>query len=89
MKVPDDQAEVTEHVCYLPHDGMLSKGSSKLRVVFDVSVSLNESLHMGPKLQADITTVLSRWRSFQYAFTADIVKMFRQMLVNKKDWNWQ
>ena len=89
MKVSDDQAKVTEYVCYLPHHAVLSKGGSKLLVVFDGSVSLNESLHVGLKLQTDITTVLSRWRSYRFALTADIVKMFRQILVNKKGWNWE
>ena len=38
-------------------------------------------MYIGPKLQEDIFTVIIRWSFFQFAFTCDVVKMFRQFLV--------
>ena len=84
--------EDCESTYFLPHHAVIKQdGSRKLRVVFDASQtaangnSLNHFLHTGPKLQLDITTVLTRWRQFQYVFTADIVKMFRQILIQPED----
>ena len=81
---------------YLPHHAVTSAdGRKKLRVVFNASqvtpsgLSLNECLHQGEALQADICTILTRWRKFSYVFTADIVKMFRQILIDPEDSNWQ
>ena len=67
---------------------------SMIRVVFNASQkatsgkSLNDFLHVGPKLQTDLPTIITRWRFFKYVFTADIVKMFRQFRVSKPDTNW-
>lgn len=51
--------------------------------------SLNDKLLTGPKLQADLSVVLTRWRFFRVAFTLDIVKMFRQIRVHPEDADWQ
>lgn len=67
----------------------------KLRVVFNTSnatsskMSLNDCLCAGPKLQTDLWTVVTRARLFKVFFTADIVKMFRQILVRSEDRVWQ
>lgn len=82
---PDEGAS-----CYLPHHCVfkVSEQSSKLRVVFDAScktstgVSLNDALMVGPVVQQDLMSILMRFRIFRYAFTADIVKMYRQVLVD-------
>ncbi|CAB0044201.1 unnamed protein product, partial [Trichogramma brassicae] len=77
---------------YLPHHAVVGK---KLRVVFNASQkvannkSLNDFMHTGPKLQQEISTILLRWRLGQYAFTADIVKMYRQIYVREEDVTWQ
>ena len=69
----------------LPHHVVIRPDSNKLRVVVDAlqqtegGKSLNAFLHIGPKLKKDITTILLRWRTFQHAFTADIIKILRQM----------
>ncbi|KAL7307639.1 hypothetical protein TKK_0000326 [Trichogramma kaykai] len=79
-------------VAYLPHHAVVDK---KLCVVFNASQkvannkSLNDFMHTGPKLQQDISTILLRWRLGQYAFTADIVKMYRQIYVREEDVAWQ
>ena len=73
-----------DNVSYILQHGVLrTDGSGKHRVVFNASQrarngkSLNDHLHVGPKLQSELFGVLTRWRFFQYAFTADIVKIFR------------
>lgn len=74
---------------YMPHHCVTKESSSttKLRVVFNASrgsngVSLNDALMVGPVLQQDLFSVLLRFRSFTYALTADVAKMYRQILVD-------
>lgn len=82
---------------YLPHHAVMKEESTttKTRVVFDGSCkssngkSLNELLCVGPKLQEDISQILTRWRKHKIAFTADIEKMFRQILVREEDRDYQ
>lgn len=76
---------------YLPHHGVFKDTSqgSKLRVVFDAScktstgVSLNDALLTGPTIQEDLIAILMRFRTFAYVFSADIIKMYRQILVHE------
>lgn len=78
---------------YIPHHAVLNESSSttKLRVVFDASHqstngrSLNEQLYPGPQLQQELTSIVMRWRKHAVVFTADVEKMFRQILVDPKD----
>lgn len=73
----------------IPHHAVYSEvdGGIKIRVVFDASavdrdgVSLNSCLHQGPKLQQDIADILTRFRVHRFAFTTDICKMYRQVLM--------
>ncbi|XP_011688835.1 PREDICTED: uncharacterized protein LOC105450597 [Wasmannia auropunctata] len=82
---------------FLPHHGVLrpSSTTSKLRVVFNESarstsgVSLNECLHVGPKLQQDLADVLLRWRRHSFVFLADVEKMYRQIEVHPADRDFQ
>ncbi|GBM00359.1 hypothetical protein AVEN_179181-1 [Araneus ventricosus] len=75
---------------FLLHQGVLRPFSitTKLRVVFDASAktttghSLNDLLCAGGVLQDDLFSILTRFRKHQYAFTADISKMFRQIEIN-------
>lgn len=77
---------------YLPHHGVFKEDSltTKLRVVFDGSCpstsgySLNELQLIGPKLQNDILDVLLRFRYHKYVVSADISKMYRQILMHKE-----
>ncbi|XP_072152033.1 uncharacterized protein [Bemisia tabaci] len=77
---------------YLPHHGVIT---TKLRVVFDASmktssgISLNDVLHTGPKLQADIVQTLLKFRTYKVAMAADICKMFRQILIRPEDRKYQ
>lgn len=82
---------------FLPHHGVINENSSttKLRVVFDGSFktdngkSLNDVLMKGKKLQTDIFAILMRFRTFPVAFSADITKMYRQILVASEDTKFQ
>lgn len=43
----------------------------------------------GPTIQSDIFTILTRFRTHKIALTADIEKMYRQVLVQKEDTDYQ
>ncbi|XP_070851548.1 uncharacterized protein [Drosophila suzukii] len=45
--------------------------------------------HMRPSIQRDLFAVCLRFRMYKFAFSADIVKMFRQIWVNEKHRNYQ
>jgi hypothetical protein len=71
--------------CYLPHHGIIkfTDTQTKFRVVFDGSAkssngtALNDHLLVGPNLQKDIFSLLVDFRQYQYALSADVLKMFR------------
>lgn len=77
-------------VYYMPHHCVFNEHSSttKLNVVFDDSAkssnnhSLNNFLLPGPKLQDNLFYTLIRFRTYKYAISADISKMFRQILLH-------
>lgn len=50
---------------------------------------MNDLLHVGPKLQTDISDLLHRSRFNKYIFTADICKMYRQIKINPEDCQYQ
>ncbi|XP_057329874.1 uncharacterized protein LOC130670484 [Microplitis mediator] len=96
QKVPDSYQ--SSHITYyLLHHGVIRKESTttKLRVAFNVSstttlgISLNDTLHTGPKLQSDIFDVSLYVRRHQFIFTTDITKMFRLINVHPDDWDYQ
>ncbi|XP_076660308.1 uncharacterized protein LOC143363629 [Halictus rubicundus] len=82
---------------YLPHHGVMRESSTttKLRVVFNGSKassngkSLNEFLLRGPNLLPNLADILLRWRRYALVFTADIEKMYRQIIVHPDDRKWQ
>ncbi|KAL0838691.1 hypothetical protein ABMA28_016761 [Loxostege sticticalis] len=79
--------------CYLPHHCVtrLESSTTKLRVVFNASAktssgySLNDVMCRGPNLQQDLQSLIIKWRQYQFAFTADIEKMFRQIWLDDQD----
>lgn len=87
-----DENETRNATCefYLPHhpDFKETSATTKLRVVFDGScksdsgISLNDILLVGPVVQSDLISILLKFRTFKYVFTADIEKMYRQILIN-------
>ncbi|XP_060836335.1 uncharacterized protein LOC132918997 [Rhopalosiphum padi] len=89
--------EVSQDACYLPHHPVIKSSSltTKTRVVFDASAktqngtSLNDMLKRGPTVQEDIFSILTRFQKHQYVLTADIEKMFRQIMIAKEDHHLQ
>ncbi|XP_054717598.1 uncharacterized protein LOC129226994 [Uloborus diversus] len=96
MELCSENDNSGEHF-YLPHHAVMksSQSSSKFRVVFDASAksssgaSLNDKLMVGPTLQDDIATLLLRFRKHRIAMTSDIVKMYRQILIQPDDTQYQ
>ncbi|XP_066596279.1 uncharacterized protein [Prorops nasuta] len=78
---------------YLPHHAVTQESNCqwKLRVVFDASRRvyvdhcLNRYLYAGPTLQSELPLTLLQWRQHRFVFTADLVKMFRQIRVDSQD----
>ncbi|XP_072379310.1 uncharacterized protein [Diabrotica undecimpunctata] len=78
---------------YLPHHGVLREESvtTKLRVVFDASaatstgLSLNDLQMVGPTIQSSLLSILLRFRIHAFVITADIEKMYRQVMINPKE----
>ena len=75
---------------FLPHHPVIKESSltTKLRVVFDgslkttIGLSLNDTQFTGPSLQADIFAMLLKFRQHRFIGTADIEKMYRQVLID-------
>ncbi|XP_032689796.1 uncharacterized protein LOC116853053 [Odontomachus brunneus] len=97
IKCPPTEIVKPGQTCYIPHHAVLrdSSATTRLRVVFNAScrtsneTSLNDHMFIGPKLQKDLATVLMQWRQYRYVFTADIAKMYWQILVDSRDIDYQ
>lgn len=82
---------------YLPRHAVLrdDKTTTKVRVVFDASckgtngVSLNDTLMVGPTLQQDLRHIIIRWCMHPICLSADIIKMYRQVVVADHDADFQ
>ncbi|XP_011877310.1 PREDICTED: uncharacterized protein LOC105567228, partial [Vollenhovia emeryi] len=91
VKNPDDVG------FYMPHHAVVKESSctTKLRVVVDASAksnnntSLNDLLMTGPTIQDTLFAYLIRFRKYRYVITADIEKMYRQVLVHEDDRRFQ
>ncbi|UYV79200.1 hypothetical protein LAZ67_17001487 [Cordylochernes scorpioides] len=96
--IPSDELDTPSGQCYyIPHHCVFKEQSTttKLRVVFDASCktsndkSLNDFLHVGPKLQQDIFNILIRFRTRPIAFSGVIEKMYRQVRIDSRDCDFQ
>ncbi|XP_055526955.1 uncharacterized protein LOC129719586 [Wyeomyia smithii] len=74
---------------YLPHHTVLrpSKTTTKCRVVFNASakvfgLSLNDVMMIGATVHSDLLSIILRFRKFRYVLSADVSKMYRQMLID-------
>ena len=92
QKVSPESLNTEEgQVWYIPHHGIYRpKKPDKIRVVFDYSVryygqSLNDNLLQGPDLTNSLVGVLTRFREENFAYMADIEKMFYQVKVKEAD----
>ena len=72
-----------------------SSNTTKLRVVFDgfqktdTGIALNDVQFPGPSLRANIFAILLKFHKHKYTVTADIEKMFRQILIDSSDRKYQ
>lgn len=72
---------------YIPHHAVLAK----FRVVFNASqkttngTSLNSIQMVGPTIQPLLLHIILRFRTYRIGFSADIEKMFRQVLIHPLD----
>lgn len=93
IEAPDDSIP---HF-YIPHHGVINENSltTRLRVVFDGScpsssgISVNDLQLVGPTVQSDLFTILIRFRQHLVAFSADVQKMYRQILVRPDERRFQ
>ncbi|GFY04580.1 uncharacterized protein TNCV_4416641 [Trichonephila clavipes] len=87
---PEITYYATHHGIYRPE-----KSTTKLRVVFNCSsltdngISLNDIQNNGGVIQEDLYAQMLRFRTYTYAFTADIKMMYRTILINPKQRNLQ
>lgn len=97
MRQAPDSRDPSRQRVYIPHHPVLraSSATTRLRVVFNASyassngTSLNDHLLVGQKLQSDLFAIILKWRQFRYVYTADIAKMYRQILVDSRDIDFQ
>ena len=83
---------IVGEVIYLPHKEVIKEDrlTTKLRKVFDASVKykgtslLNEVLYKGPCLNADLYSLLLKFRIYPIAIVADIEKAYLQISINKE-----
>ncbi|GFS75609.1 integrase catalytic domain-containing protein [Trichonephila clavipes] len=87
---PEITYYATHHGIYRPE-----KSTTKFRVVFNCSsltdnvISLNDIQYNGGVIQEDLYAQMLRFRTYTYAFTADIKMMYRTILINTKQRNLQ
>ena len=87
----------TPQTVYLTHHPIVKDSSftTRVRVVFNASIltsnntPLNSHLYIGPKILTDLVSIILGWRCHRIIFVADIEKMFRQILVDPHDRNYQ
>ncbi|XP_036146016.1 uncharacterized protein LOC118646671 [Monomorium pharaonis] len=91
------ETDNASNAVYLPHHGVVRESSltTKLQVVFDASakttsgISLNDTLMVGATLQDSIIDIVMRFRLPAVAITADLQKMYRQILLHSNDHDYQ
>ena len=95
VNVPEENQRLiaSPKVCYIPYISIARKDAytTKLRNVFNASsktdngVTLNDTMFEGKKLQNKIFDIVTKCRTFKYMYGADIVKMFRQIMILPQD----
>lgn len=90
--LPSTSAKL-QKLYYMPHHSVVraESNTTKTRVVFDAScktdsgISLNDVLAKGPVIQDELVCIISRFRTHKYAMSADIEKMYRQILISEEN----
>ncbi len=92
-KVPASEIKTSKPTFYMPVHGVSKQTSTttKLRAVFDASaktsngVSLNETLLTGPNQYPLLQNILFKFRLKSIGISADIGKMFRQIMLHEEE----
>lgn len=82
---------------YIPHHAVVREArlTTKTRIVFDASMktetglSLNDVQHIGTTVQSDLFSIILRFRKHAYVMTADISKMYRMILIQPEQRQFQ
>jgi hypothetical protein len=90
---PVTSQEMKDPRYHLPHHPVFKETSSttRTRVVFDGGaktsngLSLNDTLQVGATVQPDLYSIVLRFRTHQVCYTADIAKMYCQIIVHPQD----
>ncbi|XP_061719995.1 uncharacterized protein LOC133527119 [Cydia pomonella] len=93
-EVPNDKSNDAYHI---PHHAIVKsdRTTTKVRIVLDASaqttsgLSLNDILHAGPSLQADLFCILLNLRLFAIAITSDVRQMYLCIDVRGEDRPYQ
>ena len=91
-EVPPEDSPPAHHF-YLPMHCVFkeSSTSTKLRVVFDGSavttsgLSLNQALLVGPTIQATLSSIILKFRTYPVALNSDVSKMYREVQLSAPD----
>ena len=80
----------SDKVCYIPIFPVYNESKGKTRLVFDSSASfkgksLNDAMLAGPDEGNKLVGVLMRFRLGEYAFSADVEKMYHAFFVQPED----
>ena len=84
-----DDMQTTDKAHYIPHHPVKKESATTpIRIVYDCSFhsspdtpSLNDCLLVRPPFSHDMCSIILRFRSFLFGFSADIEKAFLHMLV--------
>ncbi|CAA9994195.1 unnamed protein product, partial [Nesidiocoris tenuis] len=95
--VPESDLEDSTPAYHVPHHAVMKPDSTStpLRIVWNMSAptstgcSLNDLLHIGPKLQSDIFRILLNFRLFRVALSSDVRQMYLRILVRPQDRRFQ
>ena len=90
---PVDSWANSQVAYYMPHHSVIKQSSSttKLRVVFNASaktsssLSLNDIMMIGPCVQQSLIDIVLRFRMHRYVLSADVEKMYRQIVIHEDD----
>ncbi|XP_036345711.1 uncharacterized protein LOC118754956 isoform X1 [Rhagoletis pomonella] len=92
QRSPNLRTQYVEFMDEYERLGHMQPGSTttKLRVVFDAfcqtttQTSFNDIQMVGPIIQSELVVLLLQFRLHRFALTAEIVKMYRQVLVSEE-----
>ena len=86
----EEAARISSHTWYLPHHGVISPKTSKVRVVYDAAArfegtALNKELLQGPQLNNSLVAELMRFRKDEVTVASKIESMFHRVACREDD----